>query len=205
MEPDKTLFTAIKPETDKIEIIINNVLIMLSNRIYIDKTGHKQPLLDRDEAKKNISDRGDGTFIITANNSDQYAVKVIFQKISAIGKQSMISEFLKEHGQYKKIIIATDFNNKIADFVTKHHTQIFRESALLQDIISHRDQPKFELLSPKEMEAVKSEYNITDYTTKKLLKTDPVTRYFALKKGDIIRIIRASPTSGEGIDYRVVS
>ena len=83
--------------------------------------------------------------------------------------------------------------------------QIFRESALSQDIISQRDQPKFELLNPKEMDQIKAEYNITDYTIEKIMKNDPITKYFALKKGDMIRIIRASPTSGEAIGYRIVS
>jgi len=89
--------------------------------------------------------------------------------------------------------------------MAKHHTQIFRESSFLSDLISYRDQPRFELLSPKEIELFKKEYNTTDYTTKKILRSDPISKYFALRKGDIIRIIRPSPTSGQAIDYRIVS
>jgi len=205
MEQNKTLFIVIKPETEKTQTIVQNILIMLGNRIYIDKSGNKKQLLDPTAAQKKVVDNGDNVFIIHANNGDNFAVKIVYQKISAIGKQSIISEFFKEYAQYKKIIIASDFNNKIVDYVSKHHTQIFKESSLLTDIISYRDQPKFELLSPDEMEQVKSEYNITDYTTKKLLRTDAVTKYYALKKGEIIRIVRPSPTSGEAIDYRIVS
>jgi len=205
MEPNKILFSPIKSDSEKTEIIINNILIMLGNRIYIDKSGNKQPLLSIDEAKKKIVDKGDNTFIIKANNGENYAIKIVFQKITAIGKQSIVSDFFKEYTQYKKIIVANDFNNKIADFVVKHHTQIFKESALLTDIISYRDQPRFELLTPSEMEKVKSEYNITDYTTNKLTKTDPVVKYFALKKGEIVRVIRPSLTSGEAINYRIVT
>lgn len=204
MEPNKTLFTVAKSDAEKTEIIINNVLIMLSNRIFIDKSGNKQPLLNYDEATKKVSDKGDGAFTIKANNGDNFAVKIVFQKISATGKQSIISEFFKEYGPYKKIIIANDFNNKIADYVSRQHTQIFKESALLTDIISYRDQPKFELLSPSEMEKVKEEYNITDYTTEKFTRSDPVVKYFALRKGDIVRIIRPSPLSGQAIAYRIV-
>lgn len=204
MDPNKTLFAVIKSDSDKAKIIIGNVLLMLSNRIFIDKNGNKQPLLVREEAAKKIEDRGDGTLIVKANNEELYAIKIVFQKISATGKQSIISEFFKEYTQHKKIIIARDFNNKIADYVSKHHTQIFKESSLLSDVISYRDQPKFELLTPTEMEQFKNEYNATDYTTKKILRGDPISKYFALKKGDIIRIIRPSPTSGEAIDYRIV-
>lgn len=194
-----------KMENEKSEIILGNVLKMLGNRIYIDKSGEKQPLINPEMARKKVDDRGDNTYLLKANNGENYAIKIIFQKITAMGKQSVISEFFREYAQYKKIIIAKDFNNKVYEFVTKQHTQIFLESTLLEDIISHAMQPKFELLSPAEMISVKQEYNITDYTTEKYMRSDPVVKYFALKKGDIIRIIRPSPTSGQAIAYRIVS
>lgn len=203
MEPNKTLFSVEKPESEKVKIIMNNVLTMLGNRIYIDKGGRKQPLIIPEEAGKKVTDKGDGTFIIKSNNGDNYAIKIIFQRITSTGKQSVVSDFFKEYAKYKKIIIAREYNNKIIDYMTKHHTQIFKESSMLSDIISYRDQPNFELLSPAEMERFKLEYNATDYTTKKMNRNDPVAKYFALRRGDIIRIIRPSPTAGEAIDYRI--
>lgn len=205
MEANKTLFSVVKSESHKTKIIISNVLTMLGNRIYIDKNGKKQALLVPEDAAKKIVDKGDSTFIVKTNNGESYAIKIIFQRITSTGKQSIVSEFFKEYTQYKKIIIAHEYNKKIVDYMTKHHTQIFNENSLLSDIISYRDQPKFELLSPVEMDQFKSEYNATDYTTKKLLRSDPIAKYFALRKGDIIRIIRPSPTAGEAIDYRIVT
>lgn len=204
MEPNRSLFMIMKHESDKTKSIVHNVLLMLSRRIYIDKKGEKMPLLDLSESKKSLEDIGDNIFVVVANTGDKYAIKLIYQKISAIGKQSPLSEFFREYAQHKKIIVATDYNNKIADYVVKNHAQIFREGTMMSDILAYRDQPTFELLSPKEVEAVKTEYGITDYTTKKILRSDPITRYFALKKGDYLRVIRASPTSGKSIDYRVV-
>lgn len=203
MEPNKSLFIITKSEAVKTKIILHNVLTMLSNRIYIDKQGNKHAVLDNVD-DKNVTEKSDNTFIIKANNGATYAVKIIYQKITATGKQSVIREFFKDYAQYHKIIIANDFNNKIAEYVSKRHTQIFRESALLMDIISHRDQPKFEVLTPKEIEQVMAEYHVSDYTMKKMLRTDAVCKYYALKRGDVIRIIRPSPTAGQAIDYRIV-
>lgn len=205
MEPNKILFQAIKTDEVKSRTIIHNFLVMLSNRIYIDANGNKQPLIGSQKDFEKIEDRGDNTYTIRANNGDDYAIKIVFQRISATGKQSIISEFFKDYTKYKKIIVARDFNNKISDYVTKHHTQIFRESMMLYNIIDYRDQPRFELLTPAEMEQVKNEYNITSYTTKKMLRSDPIAKYYALRKDDIIRIIRPSFTSGEAIDYRIVT
>jgi DNA-directed RNA polymerase subunit H (RpoH/RPB5) len=205
MESNKNLFLVIKPESEKTKTILNNIMIMLGNRIYIDKSGNKQALVNPEEAINNIDDRGDRTYTIKTNNGDKYAIKIVFQRISATGKQSIVNEFFKEYAQYKKIIVAREFNHKIFDYVSKHQTQIFKENALLENIIDQRDQPKFELLSPTEIEKFKSEYNATDYTTKKMNRNDAIAQYYALRKGDIVRIIRPSPTSGEGIDYRIVT
>lgn len=204
MEENKKLFSIYKSENDKIKIILDNVLKMLSNRIFVNNDGEKQPLLILEKGKNVFQDKGDGVHTIRTNNGEKYAIKIFFQKISSTGKQSIISDFLKEYSQYKKIVVASDFNNKAIDYMHKQQTQIFKESSLLFDVISHIDQPKFELLSPSEMEQVKQEYNINEYTTNKYPSTDPIVRYFALRKGDIIRIIRPSPTSGDAINYRIV-
>ena len=204
MEENRALFNIIKSESQKTKDIVNNVLTMLSRRIYIGNNGEKQQLLNMANAKQNLQDKGDNTFAIKANNGDTYVFKIIYQNIYAVGKQSFLTEFIREYAKNKKILIVSDYNNKIQDYAIENSTQIFREYMLLGDIISHRDQPKFELLSPNEMDSVKTEYNLTDYTMKKLLRTDPVALYFALRKGDIIRIIRPSLTAGESIDYRVV-
>lgn len=200
MEPDKSFLQIFKTESEKTELIIKNTLIMLGNRIYVDKGGDKHPLLDPGKAGQNIKDKGDNVFIIEADNGEKYVLKIFFQKINAVTKQSPISSFLEEYATYKKIVVARDYNKKISE----SRTQFFSENSLLENILDYCDQPRFELLSPKEMELVKKEYNITDYTTSKYTKKDATVKYFALKKGDVIRVIRPSPTSGESIAYRIV-
>jgi DNA-directed RNA polymerase subunit H (RpoH/RPB5) len=207
MEQNKEIFYVYKSEKEKTDIIIKNVLIMLSNRIYINERGEKHSLLSLNEAPKKLEDKGNNTYVIRTDNGDDYAIKIMFQTITTIGKQSVISDFLGEYASYHKIIIARDFSNKIAEFITHHHahTQIFKESALLENIIDYYDQPKFEILSPSEKQRFLNEYNVTKYSAKKMNKNDPIARYYALKKGDVVRIIRSSPVSGESIDYRMVN
>jgi DNA-directed RNA polymerase subunit H (RpoH/RPB5) len=204
MEEDRSLFQIYKSEEDKIQIIIRHVLLMLSRRIYIDKDNKKQPLLVLDDLQPD--DKGDNTYVVKCNNGEKFAFKIVFQKIITSGKQSALSEFIREYNKYKKIIIAKDYNNKIADFALKHGIQIFKESTMLTDIISYRDQPIFELLSPEEMDEVKIAYNLTPYTINKTVaKSDITVKYFGLKKNNVYRVIRYSPTSGYAINYRIVS
>lgn len=210
IEPNRSLHISVKSEAEKTNDIIHNVLTMLSNRVYFEKSGTKKNLIEKGETRKSLEDKGlfedkgNNTFTVKVTNGDHYVFKIVYDKITAVGKQSVINDFFKDYAQYKKILIAQEYNKKIHDYVAKNHTQIFLVSAFLQDIISHRDQPEFEILSPKEIEAVKTEYNINEYTTKKYMRSDPVVRYFGLKKGDIVRIIRPSIISGKAIDYRIV-
>lgn len=204
MEPNKELFQIYKSEEDKIASILYHVQLMLSRRIFIDKNKDKQPLIVQSPTTK-LEDEGDNVYIIKAKNSDKFAIKIIFHKITTSGKQSVLSEFIKEYTNYKKIIIAKDFNNKIADFALKHQIQIFRECSMLSDIISYRDQPIFELLSPDEMKLVMNEYNTTNYTLTKTPKSDTTIKYFNLRKTNVYRVIRYSPTSGYSTNYRIVA
>lgn len=204
MDPNKSLFQIHKSDEEKTVIIIRHVVLMLSRRIFIDKNKEKQPLLIIDDMPKPI-DKGDGVFVIKTRNGDKVAVKIVFSKITTSGKQSALSEFIKEYPEYKKIIIAKDYNNKISDFALKHGIQIFKECSMLQDIILYRDQPIFELLSPSEMDAVMAEYNTTNYTLNKTPKADPTIKYFGLKKMTVYRVIRYSQTAGYAINYRIVA
>lgn len=204
MEPKRSLFAVIKTDAQKEKIILENILIMLSHRIYF-VNNQKKPLLKKPISTDHIEKNDNATWVFVTDNEEKWAVKIFFHKVQISSKNTLISDFLKEYARFNKIIVAKDFNNKTEDLLTKENTQIFKEASLLQDIISYRDQPNFELLSEEEMSQFKLEYNATDYTTKKLMRRDPVVKYFALRKGDIIRIIRPSPTSGEAIDYRIVS
>jgi len=194
-----------KPDSEKSAIIINHVILMLSRRIYIDRAGEKHPILDYDVVRKKVSDDGNNVYTFKASNGDEYAVKIIFQPILATGKQSIVNEFIKENDDYKKIIIAKDYNKKIIEFVTRNGSQIFEEDFFLSDIINQKFQPIFEPLSPKEMSEIKKEYNISSYTAPNLTRSDPMTKYFGLKKGDLIRVINGSPLSGYAISYQVVN
>lgn len=205
MDAEKSeLFAIYKSVDDKNRIILDNTLKMLSNRIYIDESGKKHSLLNYPTQDKNIEILDDGVRIISAKNGEKYALKIFYTKITSTGKSSEIYIFFKDYSKYNKIVVASSYSKKITDYVAKYDSQIFPEFSLLINLIDHELMPKFEPLSPNEMELVKKEYGITEYTTKKILQKDPIVAYYNLKLSDYIRIIRPSPTSGESVDYRVV-
>jgi DNA-directed RNA polymerase I, II, and III subunit RPABC1 len=192
-------------EADVIKRVKENTFIMLSRRIYV-KDNVKYPLLSYDDAIKNVKDLGDNVFKVTGNENKTYAVKIILHKVASMSKYTAVTDFIDKHSDSHRIIVVGGYNSKSLDDVHKKQgIEIFLVEQLLSNLLDHVIQPKFELLTPDEMKKVREEYNMNDKQIQHMLKSDPITQYFNLKRGDIIRVIRHSPTSLKVPAYRVVT
>ena len=74
----------------------------------------------------------------------------------------------------------------------------------MKNILEHRLVPKHEILSEKEKEELLKKYRIELKHLPRILSTDPVVKAIGAKPGDVLRIIRKSPTAGKTVYYRVV-
>ena len=72
------------------------------------------------------------------------------------------------------------------------------------DIIKHILVPKHSLLGQKEKIKLLEKYDISTRQLPKILKKDPAIKDLNPKVGDVIKITRQSPTSGEYMFYREV-
>jgi len=72
------------------------------------------------------------------------------------------------------------------------------------NILKHDLVPHHSILSKKEAKKILEAYNIKKDQLPKILVTDPVARAIGARVGDIIKIIRKSPTAGESVAYRLV-
>ncbi|MEM1587971.1 MAG: DNA-directed RNA polymerase subunit H [Candidatus Bathyarchaeia archaeon] len=71
-------------------------------------------------------------------------------------------------------------------------------------VFDHELVPKHIILSKEEAEEVLKKYHIKPYQLPYIKKSDPAAKEIGAKPGDIIKIIRKSPTAGEAIAYRYV-
>ena len=75
---------------------------------------------------------------------------------------------------------------------------------LIFNITHHEYVPKHTILSKEEEDEVLQKYNLTKNKLPKILKSDPVARYYGMKNDQICKILRKSPEVGEAIYYRLV-
>ena len=65
--------------------------------------------------------------------------------------------------------------------------------------------PKHLKLGEREKAQLLEKYHVTSKELPKMQKTDSAIKELDVKLGDVIRIIRKSPTAGESVFYRVVT
>lgn len=84
--------------------------------------------------------------------------------------------------------------------------QVFFLKELQFNIVKHYLVPKHELLTfeqSEQIEKILDMYQVKSrYQLPIILRTDPISRYYNAKSGNIMRIIRSSPTAGDYISYR---
>lgn len=72
------------------------------------------------------------------------------------------------------------------------------------DVRKHILVPKHVKLTEEEKKKLLGEYNLSLMELPKISVRDPAIAHLNVKEGDVIRIIRVSPTSGEAVFYRGV-
>ena len=127
------------------------------------------------------------------------------------GKSDLVETLKKVVGTYKdeNINLILLLREKETSTVTKElerkqyeNVEIFLKKNMMFNITHHRYVPKHIVLNDEEIEETVLKFNTPKIKFPKILKSDPVARYFALKSGMMFKILRNSPEVGESISYR---
>jgi DNA-directed RNA polymerase I, II, and III subunit RPABC1 len=127
------------------------------------------------------------------------------------GKNDLVETLKKVVGTYKdeNINLILLLREKENSTVTKElerkqyeNVEIFLKKNMVFNITHHRYVPKHIVLNDEESEEIVLKFNTPKIKFPKILKSDPVSRYFALKSGMMFKILRNSPEVGESISYR---
>ena len=72
------------------------------------------------------------------------------------------------------------------------------------NVLRHQLVPNHMILAVEEITKLLENYNITKNQLPKIFLKDPCVKAIGAKVGDVINIVRESPTAGTSIGYRVV-
>lgn len=178
---------------EQTEIILDNFAKMLLRRKLIKN--HKNTL---DNLIK-IESKGIYTW---KEESIDFVLMIIFQKINGVKKGSDLEELLIKSNNKKTFIVAQEVSNKTYGQVKDFGAELFTTFEFLSDIPSNPLIPEHIILNEKEKEQVLKVYK--EKNLAKILSDDMMVRYIGAIKGDILKIIRPTYNTGSSIYYRKV-
>uniref|UniRef100_A0A7S1B186 DNA-directed RNA polymerases I, II, and III subunit RPABC1 n=1 Tax=Noctiluca scintillans TaxID=2966 RepID=A0A7S1B186_NOCSC len=92
----------------------------------------------------------------------------------------------------------------ITEAMSKMRIEVFHENELIVNITRHELVPKHLPLTAEEQKQLLSRYKMKPSQLPRIQLSDPVARYFGMKRDEVVKIIRPSETAGRYVTYRLV-
>jgi DNA-directed RNA polymerase subunit H (RpoH/RPB5) len=124
-----------------------------------------------------------------------------------VGVQIMgqVKKIMTEEGPEKGIIVTSGrFTQAAKTQARRKGIEVIPRLFPSFNIFEHTFVPKHEIVGTEEREKLLKEYRVQPYQLPRLRANDPAAKAIDAKPGDIVRIIRDSPTAGKYTSYRYV-
>ena len=177
--------------------VVDAAQLAMTPRGFVDQFGDQPKRNDLTILAEHETDAEDQLFVFLPDD-DKVGVKTIKQYCEMM-KEASVSHAILVVKQGVTPFAKTALQEMASTYLIEH----FRDAELLVDVTEHRLVPAHALLSPEDRQALLDRYKLRAEQLPRIQRTDPVARYYGLKVGDAVKIVRPSETAGRYVTYRV--
>ena len=196
-------------ELSKLSKIKKTLLKMISDRGYLVSSEDRD--ISFDDFKMNFKGRKKSmTIFSTKETEPTNSIYVEFIDDPKLGVEqiSLFTEKIRKENISCGIMVISGSITPLAKQKFREsnellHIEYFEEKELVVNITEHELVPKHILLSDEEKKTLLKKYRLEESQLPKILTSDPVAKYLGLRRGQVVKIIRASETAGRYITYRI--
>jgi DNA-directed RNA polymerase subunit H len=178
-------------EEESLEERKATVLIKLREYKLIKKEKHKDAI----------------SYIVEIPKEKQKALIWCVPDESTVGIASInrLQKVMKDADMKKGIIVTSGrYTHAVKQSAKKKGVELLPRTFPAFDLFEHQLVSKHEILTEKEREQLLAEYRVQPYQLPQIKSSDPSVKAIDAKPGDVLRVIRKSPTAGIHIAYRYV-
>eukprot|EP00978_Attheya_sp_CCMP212_P047835 scaffold436684_cov55-Attheya_sp.AAC.3 len=194
----------LSPEASRLFRVYKTVAAMLTKRGYLVSREMKEMTPASFTAKFGEYPTREGLTILTEKGDDETnQLFVFFPEDEKVGVKpiKVLTDRMKEENVTNAILILrldiTPFAKQaVQEMSDSFRIEHFKEAELLVDITEHKLVPKHQVLSQNEKQELLKRYRLKETQLPRIQPNDPVARYYGMKRGQVVKIIRPSETAG---------
>ncbi|KAM6235830.1 DNA-directed RNA polymerases I, II, and III subunit RPABC1 isoform 1-T2 [Porphyrio hochstetteri] len=155
--------------------------------------------------------RTDLTVLVAHNDDPTDQMFVFFPEEPKVGIKTikMYCQRMQEENITRALIVVQQgmtpsAKQSLVDMAPKYILEQFLQQELLINITEHELVPEHVVMTKEEVTELLARYKLRENQLPRIQAGDPVARYFGIKRGQVVKIIRPSETAGRYITYRLV-